>query len=442
MNTKWKEFVAQVQNKKMVCYGAGVNASLMLRSDKFQQFVSGVCFFVDSDIKKVGKEIGGIDKNYTIYNIDKLDSLDADTIVIITISDYVNVGKMLDEKNIVWFSWTVVSTAFNFEKLNSNDGIQKSKMFLFNTPDYVNLGDHAIAVAEDIYIREHFGEYYEFGSHSCYPDALEYLKKYITEKDILLFQGGGNLGSLWRVNEEIFRNLLKNFSNNNVIVFPQSIYYGDSEEEKCYFKESKKIYNEHKNLTICVRDERSYEFVKKSYACKCLLLPDMVLTLNYDKQRERTGIGVLLRDDKEKLTPCDMRGSIDELIKIVEESKVPLTHHPVEFISDRKERIAQILEEYASCKLVITDRLHGMIFSAITNTPCIAFDNSYHKVSGVYKKWLKKYKYIECVDSFSKESLLSLIREKLELRDCLKYNTDTYKREFDVLTKHINNLLK
>lgn len=439
---KWKEFVAQVQNKKIVCYGAGVNASLMLRSEKFQQFVPNVSFFVDSDVNKEGKTIDGINTNYLIYSIDKLDLLDDDTVVVITISDYVNVGKMLDEKKIVWFSWTVVSTAFNFEKICNSNNSQKPKFFLFNTPDYINLGDHAIAVAEDFYIREHFGEYYEFGSHSCYPDALEHLKKYITEKDIILFQGGGNLGSLWRVNEEVFRNILKTFPNNNVIVFSQSIYYGNSDEEHCYFKESQKIYNEHKKLVICVRDERSYEFVKREYTCDCLLLPDMVLTLDYNKQFKRDGIGILLRDDKEKLISNDMKDTIDELVKTVEESKVVLTHHPLEFISNRKERISKILGEYASCKLVITDRLHGMIFSAITNTPCIAFDNNYHKVSGVYKKWLKNYKYIDCIDSFSKESLLCLIREKLELRECLKYNTDTYKKEFDVLTKHINNLLK
>ena len=33
--------------------------------------------------------------------------------------------------------------------------------------------------------------------------------------------------------------------------------------------------------------------------------------------------------------------------------------------------------------LVITDRLHAVIFCIITNTPCIAFDNATHKVSGV-----------------------------------------------------------
>ena len=43
--------------------------------------------------------------------------------------------------------------------------------------------------------------------------------------------------------------------------------------------------------------------------------------------------------------------------------------------------------EFSKCKLIITDRLHGMIFSFITNTPCIALPNSNGKIKGVYK-WI------------------------------------------------------
>ena len=42
------------------------------------------------------------------------------------------------------------------------------------------------------------------------------------------------------------------------------------------------------------------------------------------------------------------------------------------------------LKEFSEARLVITDRLHGMIFSALVGTPCIAFDNLSGKVFGVY----------------------------------------------------------
>ena len=57
------------------------------------------------------------------------------------------------------------------------------------------------------------------------------------------------------------------------------------------------------------------------------------------------------------------------------------------FLND-KERMIEIkkkIVEFSSCKIIVTDRLHGMIFSLIAGVPCVAIDNKNHKVSGVYK---------------------------------------------------------
>ena len=53
--------------------------------------------------------------------------------------------------------------------------------------------------------------------------------------------------------------------------------------------------------------------------------------------------------------------------------------------------------QFSSSKLVVTDRLHGMIFSAITNTPCICFDNKNGKVSAQYE-WIRNNSYVKLVD--------------------------------------------
>ena len=54
----------------------------------------------------------------------------------------------------------------------------------------------------------------------------------------------------------------------------------------------------------------------------------------------------------------------------------------------RKKVIYKKLKKFAKSKIVITDRLHGMIFAYLTQTPCIVFSNYNHKVKGVYD-WLK-----------------------------------------------------
>ncbi len=441
MNTKWEEFHKAISGKKLICYGAGVNASLMLMDDRFQQYISMVQDVIDANSEKQGKQINGKTKQFIIKGLDLLERIGKDDVVIVTLSDYVEVGRMLDKKKIKWVSWTIALTSFSFEYLEKTLNPNKKNIFLLNTPDYINLGDHAIAVAEDIYIRENFGEYYELGSHSCHEEALKTLKKYVKKEDVLLFQGGGNLGSLWRVSEETLRNVLKIFPENNVIVFPQSVFYGSSNEEQKYFQISQQVYNEHKNLTICVRDKRSYDFIKASYNCDCLLLPDMVLTIEYKNAEERAGVGLLLRDDKERNVSSELHTNIQEVLKELKERVVTLTHHPIGAIGNRSDKIRNILKQYASCKLIITDRLHGMIFSAITRTPCIAFDNSYKKVSGVYDKWLTKYAYIVCKDNFTKEELKKTIEVLMEMDD-LKYNANDFKDYFKELTNKIKVVLK
>ena len=51
-------------------------------------------------------------------------------------------------------------------------------------------------------------------------------------------------------------------------------------------------------------------------------------------------------------------------------------------------------DKFSKAELVITDRLHGMIFSVITKTPCLVFDNKNHKISETYTAWLKDCNYI------------------------------------------------
>ena len=70
----------------------------------------------------------------------------------------------------------------------------------------------------------------------------------------------------------------------------------------------------------------------------------------------------------------------------------------------RKREVLSILRKIASSKLVITDRLHAMIFCYITETPCIVFDNISRKVSGVYE-WIKDCDYIRYCATFDVEKI-------------------------------------
>jgi pyruvyl transferase EpsI len=64
----------------------------------------------------------------------------------------------------------------------------------------------------------------------------------------------------------------------------------------------------------------------------------------------------------------------------------------------RDEQLQAKWQEFAASRLVITDRLHAMIFAVITGTACIAVDNKSKKVSGVYE-WLQDVPYVHYCDS-------------------------------------------
>lgn len=47
--------------------------------------------------------------------------------------------------------------------------------------------------------------------------------------------------------------------------------------------------------------------------------------------------------------------------------------------ADREKHFMEMLDRIGSSKLVITDRLHAMIFSIITKTPCLVFETAMAK---------------------------------------------------------------
>ena len=77
-----------------------------------------------------------------------------------------------------------------------------------------------------------------------------------------------------------------------------------------------------------------------------------------------------------------------------------------------------------------------MIFSIITNTPCIAFDNSNKKISSTYYTWLKNYPLVKFLDSYNKEDILSYV-EHFCNTNYQKENI-SFKNEFEKLVSLLN----
>ena len=92
----------------------------------------------------------------------------------------------------------------------------------------------------------------------------------------------------------------------------------------------------------------------------------------------------------------------------------------------RKQFIDKKIREFSEYSLVITDRLHAMVFSALGHTPCIAFDNSSKKVSGVYE-WIKDNQFVICVEQ--KELEISHIKALMDF-DNIFFDSNRYNKYF------------
>lgn len=260
------------------------------------------------------------------------------------------------------------------------------RVFFLDTPAYENIGDQTIAFAMKSFVSDVLPDFQQIEiTEDRLPSSLKWLRETIRKEDIICLTGGGNMGVLYQRYEAVRRLVIKSFSDNPIIVFPQTMDYGNTRYGAKELKRAKKIYGRAKNLTLCSREEASYSRMKKNFPnAKVLSCKDIVLYLDYSDCFVRSDeIGLCLRDDKESVLSETQRAEIE---KRFSNAKMLTTMADKDiYISpcDRKAVVEKAIEEFGSKRMIITDRLHGMIFAYITNTPCIALPNSNGKVEDV-----------------------------------------------------------
>lgn len=289
----------------------------------------------------------------------------------------------------------------NIREIYSNNKYQK-KIFVLGTPHHGNLGDQAIAYAEIKFLQENFKEYEVIEVNiSEYYAHFYFFKKCINLNDIIVLHGGGNLGNEYIYDENIRRDIIQAFPQNKIILFPQTMYFTKDTLGREELNKSKEIYSQHRYLTLIAREKISYEAMKEQFNNnKVLLAPDIVLYLDEREEKyKRSGAMLCLRNDVESKLNYRERQYI--LRKLEERyGNVNITDTLIKrnvSKNERNEILKNKWNEFKNTELVITDRIHGMIFAAITGTPCIALSNYNHKVKGTYE-WIKDEDYIKYID--------------------------------------------
>ena len=298
------------------------------------------------------------------------------------------------------------------------DENENKTVWFLDAPDYGNLGDQAIAYATKKFLNDMLPEAKLIEvQESNLVANLSALKKSVKPNDLIVLQGGGNMGNLYPRYEWMRRLVIRNFPNTKIIVFPQSIYFTQDKYGIREQQVSAKVYRNHKKLIIFARDSKSQKKMREAFPeVDVRLSPDIVLYLvGIVLEEHKENLGICIRNDLESTVSESLLNELVQSIGYREQDTGTLSttvdiQRPIDE-NTREFYVINKLKEFAKYKLVVTDRLHGMVFSYITGTPCIAIDNQTGKSSALYKDWLSNSKLVTIFNNeFSIEKTPQLVK--------------------------------
>ena len=278
---------------------------------------------------------------------------------------------------------------------------RKERVILYlGSDEYGNVGDHAINEYTNLFLKPVFEKekILEVTGTEYRRDA-GILHHYVSQEDVLILPGGGNFGNRYNA-EKIREDIMETWPSNRKVMFPQSACFTDDSEGDKALAQASERYRDEANITLFARDPYTFDLMRKNFDCPVYLCPDIVLVGQATPAQKRDrSVLICLRSDKEgRFSEADIRQLERRLTaRGSRHRRIDLQKDYMIFKEDRRRAVAEHMSAFAGAGLVITDRLHGVIFSAITGTPCIAVDNYNGKVRRGCE-WLSDLPYIHFCD--------------------------------------------
>lgn len=150
-------------------------------------------------------------------------------------------------------------------------------------------------------------------------------------------------------------------------------------------------------------------------------------------KQERKGVLLCIRSDAEKAVSDTVWIELE-----AEFDKSKMIHRRTDMHSDchvtkenRLECVRKKMQEFCGAELVLTERLHEMIFADITGTPCIVFSNNNRKVKDTYDwvSYLLSIRYVETAVQAK-----NVFSELLAMKNC-RFNNEPLKPYFEKLAE-------
>uniref|UniRef100_A0A0B7B6N4 Polysaccharide pyruvyl transferase domain-containing protein n=1 Tax=Arion vulgaris TaxID=1028688 RepID=A0A0B7B6N4_9EUPU len=265
---------------------------------------------------------------------------------------------------------------------------------LLDIADFENKGDPAITVGEIYYLsRINLTILFYCSSYVCTDSMLEkalvIARKHSPNELVILIHGGGSIIGYIERDEFRFK-ILKMFKGFHLFVFPQSIWKHKL-IPAAHFQLCKTSYCCNENLTFVIRDSASYSMAKQYFngTTKLLMAPDMAFHIGPIKRFISPVFDILwLRRQDQETGRYNITKKFPPHLRV----------HVTDWNNFRTPQAGTSLEKafYATVmgtffvqrgRVVITDRLHGHIFSTLMDIPHVLLDNQWKKVSSYHNTW-------------------------------------------------------
>jgi pyruvyl transferase EpsI len=278
------------------------------------------------------------------------------------------------------------------------------RCFIFLAADYGNIGDIAISYAQRQYLEKMLTGYEVISIPiSQTRFVLSSIKNQIKNDDVVTIIGGGNMGGIYPDIEELRQLVIKSFPSNRIVCFPQTLDWDDSAKSKRALKTIVKKYAKHPDIHIFARESITHnkliDLFNKYNNVNIGLVPDIVMSASAESLGatdglEASGILKCLRNDKEVALSTIQHATVD---KALADTGYEITKTDTHAGGSQLDEIhcakllADKLSQFRAAKLVVTDRLHGMILCLLSGTPCLVLPNSNHKIRQTQLDWLHNH---------------------------------------------------
>ncbi|HZK04743.1 MAG TPA: polysaccharide pyruvyl transferase family protein [Actinomycetaceae bacterium] len=301
------------------------------------------------------------------------------------------------------------------------------RAFVFLAADYGNIGDLAIAAAQrEFLVRSLSGHHVVTVPISETIEVIRSIRAQVQPGDLVTITGGGNMGSIYPGIEEMRQLVIRSFPNNRIVCFPQTLDWDGSPESERALAGIARTYARHPDIHVYARESVTRAKLEELFRGRPNVTigsaPDIVLgstapeTPSNSAERP-AGVLLCLRSDRERVLESDRRAQLEAaLVETGERLETTDTDTGGWGLdeSHRAQLLADKLGQFRSSRLVVTDRLHGMILSFVVGTPCLVLPSANHKIRQTWTDWLSDQPHVEFVspDEFERlpeiaESLLA-----------------------------------